>query len=198
MPEDTNTGSDSQTGEQSENDSQYNPADLDEARKIITALEKRVSERDAELTGFKQSVSTLSEQMQTLQDAQKKRLETSGNFEELARQRAAEIEALSPYKDRASSLEAVIRENNEKLIEGIPESMRGIVPTDYPPEKLNMWLTNNQAMLTKAPAPDYDAGAGGSNPQIKGKLTPVQKQTAAQFGLTEDEFLAELEKKSKS
>lgn len=193
MPDETTTGGDPQNGQQS-NDSQYNPSDLDEARKIINALEKRVGERDAELGDLKGRVSTLSEQMQAMQDAQKKRLEQSGNFEELARTRQAEIEALSPYKDRAAALEAQIRTENEKRIERIPEQMRGVIPTDYPPEKLSQWLTNNTALLTKPPAPDYDAGAGGDAPPQKGKLTPAQKQLAARFGLTEEQYLAELEK----
>lgn len=196
MPDETTQGGDPQNGQES-NGTQYNPADLDEARKIITALEKRIGERDAELTGLKDTTTRLSEQMQTLQDAQKKRLEQSGNFEEIAKQRQAEIEALSPYKDRASALEGVIRENNEKLIQGIPENMRGIVPTDYPPEKLNVWLTNNRAMLTKPPAPDYDAGASGQAPSQNGKLTAEQKSVARQFGLTDEEYLAEIEKQQR-
>ena len=196
MPEETNNIE----GDPQENGGQgkYNPTSLDEALKIIEALDKRVADRDDELSGVKSKVSTLSEQMQTLQDAQKARLETSGNYEELARQRAAEIEALSPYKDRASSLEAVIREQNEKLVQSIPEGMRGIVPTDYPPEKLSMWLTNNRTLLTKAPAPNYDAGANGGTPPANPKLTAEQKRTAAAFGLSEADMLAEIEKDSSS
>jgi len=171
-----------QGGEGQNQDGGYNPATLEDAQKIIAALQKRVGERDAQIGQLRQSNSGLDERLKAIEDAQKQRLEKQGDFEELARQRAAEIETLKPTAERAKALEGVIRESNEARIKRVPETMRSIVPADYPPEKLQAWLNANEALLTKPPPPNFDAGAGngsgGSGTKNQIKVTDADKQQA--------------------
>jgi len=171
----------------------YNPASLDDAKKIIAALEKRVGERDAQIGTLRQSNNGLDERLKAIEDAQKQRLEKQGDFEELARQRAAEIESLKPTAERAKALEQVIRESNEARVKRVPEAMRSVVPADYPPEKLQAWLNANEALLTKAPAPNFDGGAGngGSGGSSREpELTAEEKAMTSLMGLTPEQYAA--------
>jgi len=144
--------------------SKYNPATVEDARKIIEALEKRVGERETTIEQLKASQSTLSERMAAIEAASRKKLEEQGNYQEVRAQLQAEIEALKPSAERAATLEQIIRESNEARIGRVPEAMRSMIPVDYAPERLQAWLNANEALLTKKPAPNYDAGAGaGSN-----------------------------------
>lgn len=142
--------------------SKYNPSTLEDAQRIIEALTKRVAERDASIDEMKRTSTSLSQRLNDIENATKKRLEEEGNWAELARQRAAELEALKPYQERAQALESVIRASNEERVARVPEDMRALIPTDYPPEKLQAWLNANERRLSKAPAPQYDAGVGAA------------------------------------
>jgi hypothetical protein len=159
---------------------QYNPSTLDDAMKVIEALQKRVGEREATINELRTTSNTLGERLTSIEQAAKKRLEEEGNWSELARQRQAELEALKPYQERAQALESVIRSSNEERLKRIPEDMRDLVPTDYPPEKLQTWLNANERRLVKQPAPNYDAGAGnGSGGSTGGvQVTDADKRAA--------------------
>lgn len=154
------------------------------------ALEKRLNERDAELNRWKDQAKSLTDRVSAMEAANKKRLEQSGNHEELLKQTEAELEQLKPVAERATALEKVIRESNQARIERIPETMRGLVPTDYAPEKLQAWLNANEAALTKPPAPNYDAGAGsgsGGN-GVKPKLSADEREVISAFDIDPDTF----------
>ncbi|MEQ9027559.1 MAG: hypothetical protein RLP44_02490 [Aggregatilineales bacterium] len=115
------------------------------------------------------------------------RLAEEGKWKELADARERELAEASPYKERATTLEAMIRESNAGRIEKVREEMRGMIPTDYPPEKLSGWLDSNWGMLTKPTATDTDAGAGGGG----GKLTPLtaeEKRVAERSGMSEEDY----------
>lgn len=176
QPNDDNSGRDDQ--------SKYNPADMDEAMRIIKALEKRVGERDT-------SVSQLNERLSAMEQAQQARLQQNGQFEELAAQRAAEIETLRPYQQRAESLEAIIRQSNQQRIEQIPEGMRSIVPSEMlTPDQLATWLDKNASLLMRPNAPDLNGGAGsGGNPPPSVTLTADEKALAKQMGLSDEDYL---------
>jgi hypothetical protein len=160
----------------------YNPSTLDDATKIIAALQKRLEERDSELGGAKQRLTAF-------EQAQQKALEEQGNYKTLADQRAAELERLKPAAERMATLEQIIRQSNEERVKQIPETMRGLVPSDYAPERLQEWLNKNAAMLTKQPAPNFDAGAGGSGGRSAASLTPEEIQAAKMAGISQEEFL---------
>lgn len=173
----------------------YNPDDLESARKIISALEKRLGERDETITGLKSQVSQFAERMTAIEQAQKQRLEEQGNFKELSQKYLAELEGLKPVAERAQALESIIRESNEARLGKIPEQQRGLVPVDYPPERLQAWLNANEALLMKAPAPSYDAGAGAEGGGVaKTQLTEEQRATAKRFGMTEEQYAERLQR----
>lgn len=176
--------------------SKYNPATVDDARKIIEALEKRIGEREATIDELKKASASLSDQVRAIQEANKKRLEAEGNFAELKTALQAEIETLRPTAERARALEAIIRESNEARINRVPETMRALIPAEYPPERLQAWLNANENLLTKPPAPAFDAGAGAGNGTLAAsKLTPEMRATARKLGVTDDELLAEMKRR---
>lgn len=160
----------------------YTFATLEEASKIIEALNKRVGERDAD-------AETLAQRLKAIEDAGKKQLAEQGNYKALAEQHAAEVERLRAVEARANALDATLRKSNEARIARVPEQYRSMIPTDYAPEKLQDWLDANEALLGKPPAPNFDAGAGGSGGGSRTTdLTPEEKQMAAAMGLTAEQY----------
>lgn len=186
MPDETNQ----QGGE-----GKYNPATVEEAQRIIAALEKRLGERDATIEQQRTSIGTLNERITAIEAANRKKLEEQGNFSELRTQLQAEIEALKPTAERAAALERIIRESNEARVKNVPEQYRGMIPADYAPEKLQAWLNANEALLSKQPAPSFDAGAGAGGAPAASSLTPEQKAMAKRFGLKEEDVQAEIKRR---
>lgn len=122
------------------------------------------------------------------------RLAEEGKWKELAEQRSQSLAELEPYKEYAQTTEAFIREMNQRRLEQIPESFRGLVPEDYEPVKLAKWLETNWHALQNRPAPSTDAGAGAVGGGKTVQLTPEQKQVARAMGMTEEQFIAALQK----
>lgn len=181
-------------GDESQADGKYNPTTLDDAQKIIEALVKRVAERDAKRTEAQARATDLEARLKALEDAQRQALEETGNHAELAKRYQTELEALKPRATRAEALEAVIRDSNEARLATIPEDVRGLVPTDYPPEKLQAWLNANASILTKPLAPRLDGGAGGSR-EASGevvRLTDEQRRIARSMGISDDEMIEQI------
>ena len=117
---------------------------------------------------------------------EQERLAEQGKWRELAESRASELNDLQPYKDRADTLETMIRESNKSRIESIPEDMQALVPTDYAPEKLAGWLDANLSRLTKPTAPKLDGGATGGGSSIS--LTDEEKQVARDTGVSYEDY----------
>lgn len=159
------------------------------AQQKFTALEQRLSDVNNESAGRRHRLAELETTVKQLTETQQKRLAEQGNFEELARQRAAEVETLKPYEERAKSLEGIIRASNDARIAQVREDLRALVPADYAPEKLATWLDANWSRLTVKAAPDLDAGAGTANGRTM-KLTDDEKTSARRFGLTDEQFIA--------
>lgn len=166
-------------------DGKYNPSTLEDALKIISALSKRVEEREADANKYKS-------ERDSLTAAQRKQLEEDGKFRTIAEQQAIDLARLKPIEERAQALEKIIRESNEARVKNVPDAMKALIPTDYPPEKLQSWLNANEALLVKPPAPDYDAGkgSGGSGGNPLPKLTDDERTLlkAAGGGMTEKEY----------
>lgn len=179
----------------SADESKYNPATLDDAMKIIESLQKRVGEREAARDTYRERSNELETRLQALEDAQRKALEQTGNHQELAKRYLSELETLKPVAERAEALESVIRDSNNARLAQIPEDLRGLVPTDYAPEKLQRWLNDNQERITRLPAPRLDGGAGGSRDSGEVvRLTAEQKKIAARLGITDEQYAEQLKK----
>lgn len=98
------------------------------------------------------------------QEARKReqeRLAQEGKWRELAETRQKQLDELNPYRERAESLESMIRQSNETRVEMIPDEWKSVVPTDYSPERLSAWLDANLERLRTPKAPNLDGGAGG-------------------------------------
>lgn len=176
-------------------ESKYSPESLEDAMRIIAALEKRVDEREATIKDERRARESLAERMQSIEQAQRQRLEEEGNYKQLLDQTRAELDGLKPYQERAQALEQIIREANEARIAQLPEHLRDAVPTDYPPEKLQGWLVRAAPLLTRTPAPSFDAGAGGNDgsSRVRRTLNDEQKRAARLAGITDEEMLAMIE-----
>lgn len=184
-------GGERQNSGDSDGDGKYNPKDLEQAKRIIDALNKRVGERETAFNQLKELHTTTQERLTAIERAQREKLEKEGDFRSLAEQRAAELAALAPVKERAEALEKVIRESNEERIKKLPEDARTLVPVDYAPERLQAWLNANEARLTKLPAPNFDAGAGAGTSGAKEKapeLTAEEKALARLANMTDKEY----------
>lgn len=114
------------------------------------------------------------------------RLAEEGKWKELAEARAAELSKLTPYQQRASELEKVIADSNNRRVALIPDGMKSLVP-QLPAEQLAAWLDANWGTLTRKPAPEIDAGAGGGSKGI-GALSAEELQMAAKLGLTAEQY----------
>jgi len=177
------TGLDAQSEQpnQSDNDPQdgeFRIEDLPEqAQRYIKELRDEVATRRVALKNAE-------EEQRKREQAQ---LAEQGRFKELAEQRAKEAESLKPYKDRAESLEALLRASNEARISRIPEQFRSIVPVDYAPEKLATWLDDNATKLVRPTAPQTDAGAGGGGGRAV-DLSPEEIETAKKMGIKPEDY----------
>jgi phage I-like protein len=127
-------------------------------------------------------------------EREQQRLAEQGNWKAIAEQKAEEAARLKAYEERATQLEAMIRASNDGRIQQIPETMRKVVPVEYPPEKLAAWLDSNLSLLTRPPAPNLDAGIGSGANGKSVQLTAEQKAAARLAGMTEAQFEAALEK----
>ena len=129
--------------------------------------------------------------LKTEQEAARKRdqarLAEEGKYKELAETRAQELANLQPFQERAETLEKMIRTSNEARIEKVREDMRGLVPTDYAPEKLSGWLDANWERLLAQPAPNIDAGAGGGSGQ-RVQLDSSEQELAKKMGMSPEEY----------
>lgn len=129
----------------------------------------------------------LKRQEEANRDREQKRLAEEGKWRELADSRERELASLQPYKERAESLETMLRDSNNLRIARIPEDMRTLVPTDYAPEQLSNWLDTNADRLAKPFAPRLDGGAASGGASAV-QLTEEEKQVARATGLSLEEY----------
>lgn len=181
-------GQQGQGQDQGQGEGGYNPATLEDAQKIIKALQKRVGDKEREKD---EAVQAANQRAADADAERKKKLAEEGNYKALADQATAEAESLRGYRDRAASLEQVIRDSNDSRIKTLPESARDLVPVDYAPEKLQAWLNKNMSLLTKPAPPNFDAGAGsgsGGSGSRDIELSAEEKALAAATGMTIEQY----------
>ena len=104
---------------------------------------------------------------------EQERLAKQGEWQKLAEDRAKELEALKSVKEKAERFEAQLKATNEARVKRLPDVMRGVVPTDYTPERLAEWLDKNeQVLISGRTAPNLDAGDKGE----RGKKAPSPQE----------------------
>lgn len=193
MPPEDNVSTGDQSNDQQTESEKSLPTTLEGWQKLAEAREKRLRESDDRIKKLNGVNSSLDERIKAIEQAQQKRLAEQGNFQELAQQRAAEVETLKPIAQRAAELEKMFRAGNESRIKEIPDSKQNLVKPlmdVLPPEKLHEYLNANPDLFVKTPAPNYDAGAGAGVGGGSGtaKLTAEEVETAKKFGLTPEEY----------
>lgn len=196
MPDDQGLDAQKQTGDQQGQDqpvTTQQPVNGDTQQGSIDTLPSWAQEMIRELRDESaQRRLALKNQEEEARKREQQRLAEQGQFKELAETRLAEIGKLQPYQERAETLESILRKSNETRVAKIRQDLRDLVPTDYAPEVLSDWLDRNWERLTVKPAPDLDAGAGGTgNGNAPVKLTEEEKQIAAQFGMTPEQYAAQ-------
>ena len=152
---------------------------------LVSALRKRLGERDGELKKLRGVHRKFEAEMA---ERERKKLEAEGNYKALLDKTETELQALKPRLERAEAYEQALRASNDVRIDRIPQSIRAVVPVDYPPDQLSQWLDTSLPLLLERPAPDFAAGAGSSNGQVSGTLTDAESGWATRFGVKADEI----------
>ena len=124
--------------------------------------------------------------------AEEERLTQQQEWQKLAEQRAAEIEALKPYQERYTAVVEAIKAGNEKKLEAIPDNMKSLIPPIEDPATLGQWLDANWQILTgKPPVPSLNGGAGQAPPRTSSvSLTDAELQMAAKMGISAEDYAA--------
>jgi hypothetical protein len=127
---------------------------------------------------------------QDTEAAEAERLKKQGEWQQIAENERKRAEALAQFQARAESLEKMLTDSNKLRIERVPETMRTLIPVDYPPERLSAWLDSNWERLIGKPAPDIDAGAGAGAATGSGaaKLTAEELELARLAGMTPEQY----------
>ena len=118
--------------------------------------------------------------------AEEERLAKQNEWQQLAEKRQAEIDRLSGYEERVTEMVKQAEEQNAKLIESVPEDKRRLIPSDYDPLKLQMWLSNNRDLLTATYTPPSTNGGAGTyqRPTAAAKpLSPKEIEVARKMGV---------------
>ena len=168
-------------------------ASIDDLVTRLETLESRLSEVNQESAARRIRIKELEEEREAFKQAQLSKLEQEGNYKAIAEERAKKLAELSSYQERANALEEMIRTSNDARIASVPEHMRGLIPTDYAPERLAKWLDDNANVLVRPQAPDLGAGmAGGNGAPVR--LNAAQTEMAKRFNMTAEEYAAALRK----
>lgn len=125
--------------------------------------------------------------------SEQERLKKQGEWQTIAENATKEADSLKAFKTRAETLESTIKAGNEARIALVPETMRKLIPVNYPPEHLQTWLNDNWSLLTVKPAPDIDAGAGGGGGTRAVILTDEQKAVARAMNMTPEAYAKRLQ-----
>lgn len=143
---------------------------------------------------LRQEAASYRVKLKEIEEAQKKadeeRLAKQQEWQTLAEQRAAEVEALRPFQDKYAAMLEAIKAGNEKRIEQIPEGMRTLIPPIDDPATLTNWLDTNWQLLTgKAQAPSLNGSAGQGPARTQAvTLTDSELQIAQKMGLTAEQY----------
>jgi hypothetical protein len=152
---------------------------------------------------LRQEAASYRTKLREIEDATKRaneeRLAQEAKWQELAEQRAKEIEELRPYQERYAAMLEALKAGNEKRLEQIPDGMRSLVPPIDDPATLGQWLDANWSILTGKPlAPSMNGGAGTPAPRTSTVvLTDSELAMAAKMGITPEQYLAAKTKRGK-
>ena len=126
------------------------------------------------------------------QAAESKRLEEQGEWQKIAEQRKAVLDALAPIKAKAEQADAVMQKLLDAQLERLSDDARDMVNTMPGDVQAKLdWLAANQGRLMRPAAPEMDAGARG-NSAASIKLTPGQETAARAARMTNEQYISAL------
>lgn len=120
------------------------------------------------------------------------KLAEQGEFQTLAEQRAAEIEALTPYKVQVEKFIEAATASNQEFIESVPEDRRTLIPDGMEPLELQTYISRNRDLIMGQPyTPPSTNGGAGTYQKPSGKpLTSAELQMASKMGITPEAYQA--------
>ena len=145
---------------------------------------------------LRQEAASYRTKLREIEEANKRandeRLAAEARWQELAEQRAQEVETLRPYREKYAAMLEALKAGNEKRLEQIPDGMRPLVPPIDDPATLGQWLDANWTILTGKPlAPTMNGGAGAPAPRTSTVvLTDAELAMAVKMGITPEQYLA--------
>lgn len=122
------------------------------------------------------------------QDAEKKRLEEANQYKELYEKAQTELTGLKPKAAQVEEYEKTLTDLLDAQVEELPEEFQDVVPDGLSTKQKLDWLAKNKSKFMKAEPFDIGAGKRGTRPEKKQELTPEERQIAADYGMTEEEY----------
>lgn len=190
MPEDNNQDNLNREGDGGQQGtSSKQPGTLEDALKYISALEKRIGERSDESKKRGDELQQLRDELKELQDFRQKSLEQQGQYQTIAEERAKKITELQREAELRKKYEALVQNQVDSALAQLPEDSRDLLPEGLTLDQQLTLLNKLVPKLTRPPAPDYDAGAGGFSGGVRlPTLTAYEKEIAAASGMSEKEY----------
>lgn len=148
---------------------------------LLSALQK---ERDAHSEADKKAATLEKAQ----QEAERKRLEESAEYEKLYKSTLTELTTIKPKADQVDAYEKTLTGILEREITELPEDMRDVVPDGLSTQAKLDWLAKHKQKFMKAEPFDIGAGKRGVKPEKKPELTAEERQIAADYGMSDEEY----------
>lgn len=140
---------------------------------------------------FKQLVADKNKAESELKTLKDKQAEETGNFRTLYETTKSELEIERGKSSRADTLETALKKALEAELAALTPEAKKLVPEKLSVEDRLDWIATNRALLTRQKSQDIGAGGGRSmQTQKPGKteLSPEEKQVAALFGYSSEEY----------
>ena len=145
-------------------------------------MQKRLEERDAEVSRLREE----QRKRDSAADRQKQQeLERAGEFQKLYEQTSSE---LKPLQQEVQSLRTALQESNEARVARLPAHARDMFPEEYSPEQQARWLDKNFDKLVRN-VPQLDAGAGTTAANGASTMSPEERATAAELGISPEAWV---------
>lgn len=152
------------------------------------------SRLDEEITKRKELETRLADLEKTSKEAETKRLQEQNDYKTLFENANKELATLRP--------KAVIADESQKTMEGllesqvasIPEAMRSLIPERLSVSEKLDYIAKNQALLSKQPAFDINAGKNGGSGGSLPELTAEEQEVAKRFGYSQEDYAKNKEK----
>jgi phage I-like protein len=122
------------------------------------------------------------------QDADRKRLEEANEYKKLYETTQTELSSLKPKAEQVDAYEKTLTEILEAQVAELPDEFKDVVPDGLSTKQKLDWLAKNKSKFMKAEPFDIGAGKRGTKPDKKVELTPEEKEMAAKYGMTEEQY----------